>query len=73
MEDRYPLTKDQVRQTDIDLGEMQQRSEEISQLFSAAYGAADQRAVRAEEVFGSVQRLRWVLHRLAKKTNAMGA
>ena len=73
MEDRYPLTNDQLRQTDTDLAEMQTRAEEIWRLIAAAYGETDQRAVRADEAYAAVQRLRWVIERLEKRVRSAGA
>ena len=72
MESRYPLTNDQLRQTDTDLAEMQTRAEEIWRLIAAAYGGDDPRAVRADEAFCAVQRLRWVIERLEERARAAG-
>ena len=70
METRYPLTSEQLYQTRKDLAEMQTRSEEIWRLIAAAYGENDRRAIRADEVHGAVQRLRWELERLEKTARA---
>jgi hypothetical protein len=72
MENRYPLTKEQLNQAREDLAEMQSRSEEIWRLIAAAYGETDQRAIRADEVHGAVQRLRWELERLERSAKAAG-
>ena len=63
MADRFPLAIDQFRQTKLDIAEMAERAEEISRLMTAAYGESDQRAIRAQEVSGAVQRLQWEMDR----------
>jgi hypothetical protein len=65
MQDRYPLTVAQLRQTNEDLAAMQARAEEISRLMAAGYGASDPKAIRAGELHSAIQRLQWELERSA--------
>jgi hypothetical protein len=65
MQDRFPLTVAQLRQTKEELAAMKERAEEISQLMVAGYGVADPKAIRAGEVNGAIQRLQWELERSA--------
>jgi len=63
MQDRYPLTIGQLRQTKEDLGAMKEQAEEIYRLISAVYGEGDPRAIRAGELNGTIQRLIWEFER----------
>ena len=63
MTDQFPLTIDQLRQVKSDIAETALRAEEISRLMTTAYGDSDQRAIRAQEVCGALQRLQWEMDR----------
>jgi hypothetical protein len=65
MQDWYPLTVTQLRQTKEELAAMQERAEEISRLMAAGYGASDPKAIRAGELNSAIQRLQWELERSA--------
>lgn len=65
MEDRYPLTVAQLRQTREELAGMQERAGEIARLMTAGYGASDPKAIRAGELNSAIQRLQWELERSA--------
>ena len=59
--ERHPLTKDQKRQLDEDLRNVEDKLNGIVGLMRAAYGEESQPAIRAEEVWAALQRLRWQL------------
>jgi hypothetical protein len=61
--ERHPLTKDQKRQLEEDLTNVEDKLDDIVVLLRAAYGEESQCAIRAEEVWGALQRLRWQLER----------
>ena len=61
--ERHPLTKDQKRQLDEDLRNVEDKLNGIVGLMRAAYGEESQPAIRAEEVWAALQRLRWQLER----------
>jgi hypothetical protein len=61
--ERHPLTKDQKRQLEEDLKNVEDRVNGILILMRAAYGEESQPAIRAEEVWGALQRLKWTLER----------
>ena len=63
MQDRYPPTNLQIRETMEDLRAMKGQSEAIYRLIAGRYGDADQRAIRAGEVSATIQRLIWELER----------
>ena len=60
---RYPLTVVQLRQLHEDLARMHSEANEITTMLTAAYGDSDERAVRASETVGAIQRLRWQIER----------
>jgi hypothetical protein len=60
---RHPLTKDQKRQLDEDLRNVEDKLNGIVGLMRAAHGEESQPAIRAEEVWAALQRLRWQLER----------
>ena len=59
----YPLTNDQIQEVHQDVLEMKTRSDEIARLLSAAYGEADQRTIRANEINAAFERLQWEIQR----------
>jgi hypothetical protein len=61
--ERHPLTNDQKRQLEEDLKNVEDRVNGILVLMRAAYGEESQPAIRAEEVLGALQRLKWTLER----------
>ena len=65
MQNRYPLTVAQLRQTKEELSAIKERAEEISRLMSAGYGASDPKTIRAGELNSAIQRLQWELERSA--------
>ena len=63
MAERFPPTSDQIREARLYLAGTKERAEEISCFMSAGYGSDDQRAIRAQELVGAIQRLIWELER----------
>jgi hypothetical protein len=63
MPDHEPLSSQQLQQVQEDVAELADRAEEITKLMLAAYGPEDPRAVRAQEIRASIQRLQWAIER----------
>uniref|UniRef100_Q024F3 Uncharacterized protein n=1 Tax=Solibacter usitatus (strain Ellin6076) TaxID=234267 RepID=Q024F3_SOLUE len=63
MADRYPLTVEQLRQTNQEISAMSAQAEEIAQLMCACYGESDQRTIRAQEAFAALHRLQTEMKR----------
>jgi hypothetical protein len=63
MAERYPLTVEQMRQTNRDVAAMTEHAEEIAQLLLAGYGEHDRRTIRAQEVHAALVRLQTELGR----------
>jgi hypothetical protein len=61
--EHYPLTNDQIQEVQQDVLEMKTRSDEIARLLSAAFGEADRRTIRAEEITAAFERLQWEMQR----------
>jgi len=61
---RHPLTVAQRKQLDQDIAIVQERLQNISVLMHACYGDESQAAIRADEVNGALQRLKWELGRI---------
>ncbi len=57
MPDRYPLTVEQLRQTNHEISAMSVQAEEVAQLMCACYGESDQRTIRAQEAHAAILRL----------------
>jgi hypothetical protein len=72
-QDKYPLTVAQLRWISDELAAMKERAESISQLMTAGYGNTDQRAIRAGDIYGAIQRLQWELERAASKSASASA
>ena len=70
---RHPLTVEQRRQLDQDIAIVQERLQNISVLMHACYGDESQPAIRADEVDGALQRLKWQLERMKAKAQTAGA
>lgn len=68
MADRFPLTIEQVRQTKLSLAAMTEQTAEIAQLFSAVYGEADPKTVRAQEAHAALLRLQLEMQRAEDAT-----
>jgi hypothetical protein len=66
----YPLTNDQIQEVQQDVSEMKTRSDEIARLLPAAYGEADQRTIRAEEINAAFERFRWEMQ-LSKRGGSL--
>ena len=64
----YPLTPEQRNQLPADLAFVEERLQDISVLIHACYGDENQVAIRADEVGGALQRLKWELARIQPKT-----
>ena len=58
-----PLSSQQLQQVQEDVAELADRAEGITKLMLAAYGPEDPRAVRAQEIRASIQRLQWAIER----------
>lgn len=63
MATQNPLTVEQLRQMQRDLVEMKMRSDEMSALLCAGFGADDQRTFRAQELSSAILRLQWAIER----------
>ena len=63
-------TVEQRRQLDQDITDIEDRLQSITTLVRACYGPDSQPAIRADEVAGAVQRLKWELERRELKTLA---
>ena len=59
--EHYPLSDDQLQEVQKDILEMNARADELAQLLVAAFGEADQRAIRAKEIDAAFQRLQWAM------------
>ncbi|MCU1234131.1 MAG: hypothetical protein JWP63_2098 [Candidatus Solibacter sp.] len=57
MQDRYPPTIEQLRQTNEDVGVMAEQAKQIAQLMLACHGESDQRTIRAQEAHAALVRL----------------
>ena len=64
---RHPLTVEQRRRLDQDIAIVQERLQNISELMHACYGDESQAAIRADEITGALQRLKWELERIQPK------
>ena len=67
---RYPLTIEHRTQLERDLNAVQELLQNISVLMHACYGDESQPAIRADEVAGALQRLKWELERIQPKAQA---
>ena len=65
-----PLTIEQLRQMKRDLEEMKVRADEMTALLGTGFGTKDQRARRAQELSGAIQRLQWAFDRGEKASGA---
>ena len=61
---RHPPTVEQRRRLDQDITIVQERLQNISVLMHACYGDESQAAIRADEINGALQRLKWELERI---------
>lgn len=66
----HPLTSEQRIQLREDLDLVEERLQNIAVLMHACYGDEGQAAIRADEVDGALQRLKWELQRMQTKTRA---
>ena len=64
----HPLTPEQRSQLGEDLVLVEERLQDIAILMHARYGDESQAAIRADEVDGALQRLKWQLDRMQPKT-----
>ena len=64
----HPLTSEQRIQLGEDLALVEERVQNIALLMHACYGDESQSAIRADEVDGALQRLKWELDRIQPKT-----
>ena len=72
-QDKGSPTVGQLRWIIDELAVMKERAERISQLMTAGYGDRDQRAIRAGDLYGAIQRLQWELDRAAGRSAAASA
>jgi hypothetical protein len=63
----HPLTIEERTQLERDLNVVQERLQNIALLVHTCYGDASQPAIRAGEVGGALQRLKWELERIQPK------
>ena len=64
----HPLTPGQRAQLREDLALVEERLQNIAIVMHACYGDENQVAIRADEVDGALQRLKWALDRIQAKT-----
>jgi hypothetical protein len=64
----HPLTPEQRTQLREDIALVEERLQNIAVLMHACYGDENQVAIRADEVDGALQRLKWELDRIQPKT-----
>jgi hypothetical protein len=64
----HPLTPEQRIQLKEDLAFVAERMQNIAVVMHACYGDENQVAIRADEVDGALQRLKWELDRMQPKT-----
>ena len=70
--EHYPMTAEQRRNLDQDLGAMIENLENIAILLRACNGETDMTVIRAEEAGGAVQRLVWAVERRQAKRKQAG-
>jgi hypothetical protein len=66
----HALTTEQRFQLREDLVLVEERLQSIAVVMHACYGDESQAAIRADEVDGALQRLKWELCRMQPKTQA---
>jgi hypothetical protein len=64
----HPLTPEQRTQLQEDFALLEDRLQNMAVVMHACYGDESQIAIRADEVDGALQRLRWELDRTQQKT-----
>jgi len=64
----YPPTPEQRTQLREDLALVEERLQSIAVVMHACYGDESRAAIRADEVDGALQRLKWELDRMQPKT-----
>ena len=67
----YPATIEQRRRLDQDLSIIDEKARAILVLMRAWYSEDSQPAIRADQVAGAVQRLRWALERVEQTMAAL--
>ncbi len=60
----HPLTIAQRTQLDQDLRYVEERVRQITELMRATHGEDSQAAIRADQISGAIQRLKWELERM---------
>ena len=68
----HPPTTEQRSDLRADLIIVEERVQNIAILMHACYGDENQAAIRADEVDGAVQRLKWALDRMKEQAQAAG-
>jgi len=63
----HPLTLEQQTLLREDLALVEERLQNIAVLMHACYGDENQAAIRADEIDGALQRLKWELERMQQK------
>jgi hypothetical protein len=69
-QERHPLTSEQRTQLNEDLAYIEERLQAIALLMRACFGEGAQPDIRAGEVAGALQRLKWELDRTELKKRA---
>jgi hypothetical protein len=69
-QERHPLTNEQRRELDEDLAYVEERLQAIAVLMRACFGEGTQPDIRAGELAGALQRLKWELERTEQKKRA---
>jgi hypothetical protein len=68
-----PPTTEERKRLDQDLTDIEAKLQGIIDLMRACYGKNSQAAIRADEIGGAIQRLKWELERVQQKTRAANA
>jgi hypothetical protein len=69
----HPPTIEERKRLDEDLALMEEKLQGIIVLMRDSYGKNSQAAIRADEIAGAIQRLKWELERVQQKTRAANA
>ena len=69
----HPPTIEERKHLDEDLALIEEKVRGIIVLMRACYGKNSNAAIRADEIAGALQRLKWELERVQQKTRAASA
>ena len=69
----HPPTSEERKHLDEDLAVIEEKLHGIIVLMRSCYGKNSNAAIRADEIGGALQRLKWELERVQQKTRAASA